>query len=113
MLMMSSRPMSSISMPSTSTTARLDIGSGERGIALRQRQYVLGRERRARNRCPLLLRNIQPSDAFMGDTQPQERWMNWDRIAGNWKQFAGKAKEQWAKLSDDDWTTIAGKRDQL
>jgi uncharacterized protein YjbJ (UPF0337 family) len=48
-----------------------------------------------------------------GDTQPQERCMNWDRIAGNWKQFTGKAKEQWGKLTDDDWTMIAGKRDQL
>ena len=39
--------------------------------------------------------------------------MNWDRIAGNWKEFAGKAKEKWGRLTDDDWTMIAGKRDQL
>ena len=39
--------------------------------------------------------------------------MNWDRIAGDWKQFSGKAKEQWGKLTDDDLTRIAGKRDQL
>jgi uncharacterized protein YjbJ (UPF0337 family) len=39
--------------------------------------------------------------------------MNWDRIAGNWKQFTGKVKEKWGKLTDDDLTTIAGKRDQL
>ena len=39
--------------------------------------------------------------------------MNWDRIAGNWKQFAGKAKERWGNLTDSDWTVIAGKRDQL
>ena len=28
--------------------------------------------------------------------------MNWDRITGNWKQVAGKAKVQWGKLTDDD-----------
>jgi uncharacterized protein YjbJ (UPF0337 family) len=39
--------------------------------------------------------------------------MNWDEIAGNWKQFSGKVKEKWGKLTDDDLTTIAGKRDQL
>src|SRR3954467_3056926 len=39
--------------------------------------------------------------------------MNWDRIAGNWKQAKGKVKEQWGKLTDDDLDTVAGKRDQL
>lgn len=39
--------------------------------------------------------------------------MNWDRIEGGWKQFSGKVKEQWGKLTDDDLTEIAGKRDQL
>ena len=39
--------------------------------------------------------------------------MNWDRIEGNWKQFSGKAKEQWGKLTDDDLVKIAGKREQL
>jgi uncharacterized protein YjbJ (UPF0337 family) len=39
--------------------------------------------------------------------------MNWDTIQGNWKQFSGKVKEKWGKLTDDDLTTIAGKRDQL
>src|SRR5947209_8275846 len=39
--------------------------------------------------------------------------MKWDQIAGNWKQFTGKVKEKWGKLTDDDLTTIAGKRDQL
>jgi uncharacterized protein YjbJ (UPF0337 family) len=29
------------------------------------------------------------------------------------KQFTGKVKEKWGKLTDDDLTTIAGKRDQL
>ena len=39
--------------------------------------------------------------------------MNWDRISGNWKQFTGQVKEKWGKRTDDDLTTIAGKRDQL
>jgi len=39
--------------------------------------------------------------------------MNWDRIEGNWKQFKGKVKEQWGKLTDDDLDVIGGKKDQL
>jgi uncharacterized protein YjbJ (UPF0337 family) len=39
--------------------------------------------------------------------------MNWDRIQGNWKQAMGHAKAQWGKLSDDDLTVVAGRRDQL
>ena len=42
-----------------------------------------------------------------------EHQMNWDRIEGDWKQFKGKAKEQWGKLTDDDLDVAAGKRDQL
>ena len=39
--------------------------------------------------------------------------MNWDRLEGNWRQFKGKVKEKWGKLTDDDLDRIAGKRDQL
>ena len=39
--------------------------------------------------------------------------MNWDRVQGNWKQFTGKAREKWGKLTDNDFEQIAGKRDQL
>ncbi len=39
--------------------------------------------------------------------------MNWDRIQGDWKQVAGKAKEQWGKLTEDDITVVAGRREQL
>ena len=39
--------------------------------------------------------------------------MNQDRIEGRWKQFRGKVKEQWGKLTDDDLDVIAGRRDQL
>lgn len=39
--------------------------------------------------------------------------MNQDRLAGEWKQFKGKVKEKWGKLTDDDLTYIDGKRDRL
>jgi uncharacterized protein YjbJ (UPF0337 family) len=39
--------------------------------------------------------------------------MNWDTVKGDWKQFKGKVKEQWGKLTDDDLSRIEGKRDQL
>lgn len=39
--------------------------------------------------------------------------MNWDRIEGQWKQYKGKAKERWGKLTDDQLDVIAGKREQL
>ena len=39
--------------------------------------------------------------------------MNWDQVEGKWKQFAGSARERWGKLTDNDWETIAGKKDQL
>ena len=39
--------------------------------------------------------------------------MNWDQVAGNWKQMQGSIREKWGKLTDDDLTVIAGKRDQF
>ncbi|MGC6388463.1 CsbD family protein [Ewingella sp. S1.OA.A_B6] len=39
--------------------------------------------------------------------------MNKDQTEGNWKQFKGKVKEKWGKLTDDDLTVVEGKRDQL
>ena len=39
--------------------------------------------------------------------------MNWDRIEGNWKQMKGSIKVKWGKLTDDEFDTIAGKRDKL
>ena len=39
--------------------------------------------------------------------------MNKDEASGNWKQFKGKVKEKWGKLTDDDMQVIEGKRDQL
>ena len=31
--------------------------------------------------------------------------MDWNRIEGNWKQFKGRAKEKWGRLTDDDLET--------
>jgi uncharacterized protein YjbJ (UPF0337 family) len=39
--------------------------------------------------------------------------MNWDTVKGDWKQFKGKVKEQWGKLTDDELDRIEGRRDQL
>jgi len=39
--------------------------------------------------------------------------MNEDRIQGNWRQFNGKVREQWGKLTDDDLDVINGKREQF
>ena len=39
--------------------------------------------------------------------------MNWDQVAGKWKQLKGSAKEKWGELTDDELDQAAGKRDQL
>lgn len=39
--------------------------------------------------------------------------MDWTRVEGNWKQMKAGVKERWGKLTDDDLTAIAGRRDQL
>jgi len=39
--------------------------------------------------------------------------MNWDRIEGKWKQYSGKMKEKWGKLTDSDLDVIKGRKDQL
>lgn len=37
----------------------------------------------------------------------------WDRVAGNWKQFTGKAKQNWAEFTDDELLAVEGKREEL
>ena len=39
--------------------------------------------------------------------------MNWDQIGGLWKQYRGRIRERWGKLTDDDLDVINGKRDQF
>lgn len=39
--------------------------------------------------------------------------MNEEQLKGKWKQFRGKVREQWGRLTDDDLDVISGQRDQL
>jgi uncharacterized protein YjbJ (UPF0337 family) len=39
--------------------------------------------------------------------------MNWDRIEGNWRQFKGRVRTQWGKLTDDQLDMINGQREVL
>jgi len=39
--------------------------------------------------------------------------MNWDIVAGNWKEFKGLVLMQWGKLTDDQLDLIAGKKTYL
>jgi uncharacterized protein YjbJ (UPF0337 family) len=50
---------------------------------------------------------------FIRSTNTEKFAMDWNRVEGNWKQFKGKIKEQWGRLTDDDLDVIAGHRDQL
>jgi uncharacterized protein YjbJ (UPF0337 family) len=43
----------------------------------------------------------------------KEKWDKRTPITGHWKQFKGKVKEKYGKLTHNDVTAIAGKRDQL
>jgi uncharacterized protein YjbJ (UPF0337 family) len=50
---------------------------------------------------------------FPRSSKTKENEMNWDRIEGNWKEFKGKAQQQWGKLTNDDLDLIEGKRTEL
>lgn len=39
--------------------------------------------------------------------------MNRDIVGGKWQQIAGKVKEEWGKLTDDDLTKAEGKFERL
>jgi uncharacterized protein YjbJ (UPF0337 family) len=39
--------------------------------------------------------------------------MNWDQIKGNWKQWQGRAQQQWCKLTNDDLDVVEGNRTEL
>jgi uncharacterized protein YjbJ (UPF0337 family) len=54
----------------------------------------------------------QTRNSFWNESSVGEN-MNWDQVEGKWKRFTGSARERWAKLTDNDWETIAGKKDQL
>ena len=39
--------------------------------------------------------------------------MNWDRIAGQWKQLKGSVKERWGDLTDDHIEQVEGQREKF
>ena len=39
--------------------------------------------------------------------------MNWEQVEGKWKQYTGKVREKWGKLTDSDLEMIKGQRQQL
>jgi uncharacterized protein YjbJ (UPF0337 family) len=39
--------------------------------------------------------------------------MNADTLKGQWKQLAGKVREKWGALTDDEIDRIGGQKDQL
>ncbi|MCU0466418.1 MAG: CsbD family protein [Anaerolineae bacterium] len=39
--------------------------------------------------------------------------VNWDRIAGEWKQYTGAIQKQWGKLTNDEVAEINGNRTVL
>ena len=39
--------------------------------------------------------------------------MNWDQIEGKWKEYKGRARTNWGKLTDDELDQVAGKHDEL
>jgi uncharacterized protein YjbJ (UPF0337 family) len=62
---------------------------------------------------PTAVAKVDAWAAIPAASNDKEHGMNEDRTEGNWKQFKGKVKEQWGKLTDDDLDVIAGRRDQL
>ena len=69
----------------------------QRGLSLREHTRSPGSPRAGASYSPK-----------KGDTA-----MDWNRVQGSWKQFTGRVKEKWGKLTDDDLTAINGRRDQL
>jgi len=67
--------------------------------------------------CPLMLVIVDlprtGSRIQLSASGPEGQQMNRNRIAGNWKQFKGSARQQWGRLTEDDLEVVAGKREHL
>jgi len=112
----------SLALPAEKTAEGAQIGDGRNDIVLEHLVFLDSAKWARRRRTPTPRVNVltrEPVSVARVDQPTQssrkltERDMNWDRIEGNWKQMTGKVKEGWGKLTENDITTIAGKRDQL
>ena len=64
--------------------------------------------------CSWIMTRALEAGALRRDySKPKEVNMHWDTAEGDWKQFSGKVKEQWGKLTADEITQINGDREQL
>jgi uncharacterized protein YjbJ (UPF0337 family) len=63
--------------------------------------------------APSLLFSVNGAFCKGRETDGKETVMNWDIVAGQWKQFKGKLMQRWGKLTDDRLAVIAGKREQV
>lgn len=39
--------------------------------------------------------------------------MSWDRISANWAHWKGRVRERWGRLTDEQLSAVAGRRDHL
>jgi uncharacterized protein YjbJ (UPF0337 family) len=39
--------------------------------------------------------------------------INWDMLKGKWGELRGEARQQWGKLTDDDWEQVKGHQEKL
>jgi uncharacterized protein YjbJ (UPF0337 family) len=56
---------------------------------------------------------LSPGANTSDNIQRGDESMNNDRLQGNWKQFKGKVREKWGKLTDDQLDVINGRREIL
>jgi uncharacterized protein YjbJ (UPF0337 family) len=54
-----------------------------------------------------------PSTVASTEAEMRAALPSWDRVAGNWNQFAGKIKERWGELTHDDLAVIDGHHQRL
>jgi uncharacterized protein YjbJ (UPF0337 family) len=59
------------------------------------------------------VRNLHPHLSTNSDFNQFGAVMNEDRIKGQWKQLAGKLKEKWGKLTDNDLQRVDGSSEYL
>ena len=57
--------------------------------------------------------NVYLLDRLSGLLNRKGVFLNWDEVAGRWRQFKGNVREKLGKFTDNDLSVLAGKRDQL